>query len=118
MLILLGFFALQKLDSTTDFLIAQVFSEPLGEVVVVVQVVAVKVVIRIGSNILSQTVQRNLACSTADLGTASERLASGQRINKGSDDAAGLAIATSLRTDSRIFAQALRNLNDGLSFKE
>ncbi len=73
-------------------------------------------VVRIGSNILSQTVQRNLARSTADLGTASERLASGQRINKGSDDAAGLAIATSLRTDSRIFAQGIRNLNDGLSF--
>ena len=72
--------------------------------------------IRIGSNILSQTVQRNLARSTADLSTASERLASGQRVNKGSDDAAGLAIATSLRTDSRIFSQAIRNLNDGLSF--
>jgi flagellin-like hook-associated protein FlgL len=74
------------------------------------------VVVRIGSNILSQTVQRNLARSTADLSTASERLASGQRINKGADDAAGLAIATSLRTDSRIFGQALRNLNDGISF--
>ena len=73
-------------------------------------------VVRIGSNILSQTVQRNLSRATADLSTASERLASGQRINKGADDAAGLAIATSLRTDSRIFGQALRNLNDGISF--
>ena len=73
-------------------------------------------VVRIGSNILSQNVQRNLSRATRDLSTASERLASGQRINKGSDDAAGLAIATSLRTDSRIFGQALRNLNDGISF--
>lgn len=73
-------------------------------------------VIRIGSNILSQTVQRHQTRSSADLATSSERLASGQRINKGSDDAAGLAIATSLRTDSRIFSQAIRNLNDGLSF--
>ena len=74
------------------------------------------VMIKIGTNILSQTVQRNLARATTDLGTASERLSSGQRINKGSDDAAGLSIATSLRVDSRVFAQALRNLSDGISF--
>ena len=32
-----------------------------------------------------------------------------------SDDAAGLAISTSLRTTSKVYAQGIRNLNDGLS---
>jgi flagellin-like hook-associated protein FlgL len=72
-------------------------------------------VIKFGANILSQTVQRNLGRATLDLSTTSERLASGQRINKASDDAAGLAIAASLNVNARIFTQGVRNLNDGLS---
>ena len=71
--------------------------------------------IKIGTNILSQTVQRNLARSTEDLSTAFKRLSSGQRINSAADDAAGLAIAQSLNADTRIFAQGVRNLNDGIS---
>jgi flagellin-like hook-associated protein FlgL len=72
-------------------------------------------VIKFGANILSQTVQRNLGRATLDLSTTSERLSSGQRINKASDDAAGLAIAASLNVNARIFTQGVRNLNDGLS---
>ncbi len=71
--------------------------------------------IKFGANILSQTVQRNLGRATLDLSTTSERLASGQRINKASDDAAGLAISASLNANARIFTQGVRNLNDGLS---
>ena len=71
--------------------------------------------IKFGANILSQTVQRNLSRATGDLSTTSERLASGQRINKASDDAAGLSIAASLNVNARIFTQGVRNLNDGLS---
>ena len=71
--------------------------------------------IKFGANILSQTVQRNLGRATLDLSTTSERLASGQRINKASDDAAGLAISASLNVNARIFTQGVRNLNDGLS---
>ena len=48
---------------------------------------------------LSMTVQRNLARSTAELSKSFEQLASGNRINRASDDAAGLAIATSLSKD-------------------
>jgi flagellin len=44
-----------------------------------------------------------------------ERLSSGQRINRASDDAAGLAIASSLNTSKRVYTQAIRNINDGLS---
>ncbi len=71
--------------------------------------------IKLGANILSQTVQRALSRATADVSTTSERLSSGQRINKASDDAAGLAISASLNNGARIFTQGVRNLNDGLS---
>jgi flagellin-like hook-associated protein FlgL len=47
--------------------------------------------------------------------SAFERLSSGSRINKASDDAAGLSISSRLAADSRIFQQAVRNVNDGIS---
>lgn len=75
----------------------------------------IAVVIKIGTNILSQTVQRYLMRSTEDLSTTSQRLSSGQRINSAADDAAGLSIAQSLNVGARIFAQGVRNLNDGIS---
>ena len=71
--------------------------------------------VRIGSNILSLNTQRQLGRASDDLSRASERLSSGQRINRASDDAAGLAISMSLRTNARIFSQGSRNLNDGVS---
>jgi len=43
-------------------------------------------------------------------------LASGLRVNTASDDAAGLAVAQSLRVDSRVFSQGVRNLNDAQSY--
>jgi flagellin len=45
-----------------------------------------------------------------------ERLASGQRINRASDDAAGLAIASRLEADQRIAGIAMRNISDGISY--
>lgn len=71
--------------------------------------------IRLGTNILSQKVQRNLSRVTEDLSKTSERLASGMRINRASDDAAGLAISTSLNANARVYSQGVRNLNDGIS---
>lgn len=38
------------------------------------------------------------------------------RINKASDDAAGLSIASSLNADERVYAQAVRNVNDGINY--
>ena len=49
------------------------------------------------------------------MSTLFERLSSGQRINKASDDAAGLAIADSLKADQRVATVAIRNANDGIS---
>jgi flagellin len=71
--------------------------------------------ITIGSNIASLQAQRRLAISSDGLSRTYERLSSGQRINKASDDAAGLAIADSLRSDQRVASVAIRNANDGIS---
>jgi len=43
------------------------------------------------------------------------KLASGQRINKAADDAAGLAVSENLRADIRSLNMAKRNANDGVS---
>jgi flagellin-like hook-associated protein FlgL len=71
--------------------------------------------VTIASNIASLGAQRQLGKVTESLGNTFERLSSGMRINKASDDAAGLAIATSLRNDTRVFTQAIRNVSDGIS---
>lgn len=71
--------------------------------------------VTIGSNISSLKVQRGLGKASSELQGTFERLASGQRINRASDDAAGLAIASALNADSRVFTQALRNVSDGVS---
>jgi len=71
--------------------------------------------ITIGSNIGSLTAQRRLAEGTSALTKTYERLSSGQRINKASDDAAGLAIADDLRAKGRIYTKAISNGNDGIS---
>lgn len=72
-------------------------------------------VIRVGSNISALRAQRTLHQATDDLSQTMQRLSSGMRINSAADDAAGLAISTSLNADARIFSQAIRNANDGMS---
>lgn len=47
---------------------------------------------------------------------AALRLASGLRINRAGDDAAGLSIAAGLATDARVHAQGVRNLGDAVSY--
>ena len=71
--------------------------------------------ITIGSNIASLNAQRRLSESSAQISKTFERLSSGSRINSAADDAAGLAISESLKSDRRVFNQGVRNFNDGLS---
>lgn len=71
--------------------------------------------LNIRSNIASINAQKNLAETSSSLATSYERLSSGLRINRAKDDAAGLAIAESLKADSRIASVAIRNANDGIS---
>jgi flagellin-like hook-associated protein FlgL len=60
--------------------------------------------------------QRGLAKASAESDSAMERLSSGLRINRASDDAASLGLATSLDTSQRVLSQSIRNINDGISF--
>jgi flagellin len=71
--------------------------------------------ITIATNVASLQAQRRLSIATDELSSTFEKLSSGQRINKASDDAAGLAIADSLKADQRIASVAVRNANDGIS---
>ena len=52
------------------------------------------------------------------LGTAMERLSTGKRINSAKDDAAGLAIATSMTSQTRGMGQGIRYANDGISLAQ
>ncbi len=74
-----------------------------------------KVAIKIGSNIASLQAQRRLGDASSSLEKIYEKLSSGQRINRASDDATGLAISEKLNADSKVFAQGIRNINDSLS---
>jgi flagellin len=71
--------------------------------------------INIRTNLPALVAQRNVGSAGDKLNQSYQRLASGLRINKGSDDAAGLAIAESLRADSTLATVAIRNANDAIS---
>ena len=71
--------------------------------------------VRIFNNIASTNAQRILGANNDRLGQSVERISSGIRINRASDDAAGLAISEGLRSDIRALRQAGRNANDGVS---
>ncbi len=72
-------------------------------------------VVSLGTNIASLNAQRRLGESSAQLGESFVRLSSGLRINRAKDDAAGLAIASSLALESRVYTVGVRNLNDAIS---
>jgi len=71
--------------------------------------------IRIFNNTASVNAQRLLGINNDRLAQSVERISSGIRINRGADDAAGLAISEGLRSDIRALRQATRNANDGMS---
>ncbi len=71
--------------------------------------------IRIFNNVASTNAQRILGINNTRLAQSIERISSGIRINRGADDAAGLAISEGLRSDIRALRQATRNANDGIS---
>jgi len=71
--------------------------------------------LRINTNTASLNAQRNLSQTTTNLQRSMERLSSGLRITRASDDAAGLAISERLRAEVRSLQQAQRNALDGIS---
>lgn len=72
--------------------------------------------LRINTNVAALQAQRNLGKTTKSLNKALERLASGERIVRAGDDAAGLAISEGLRSQVRGLRQAVRNANDASGF--
>src|SRR5262245_29794855 len=71
--------------------------------------------LRIQNNIEAFNAHRQLVGTSAKLGKAMERLASGYRINRAADDAAGLAISEKLRAQIGGIDQARRNALDAVS---
>lgn len=71
--------------------------------------------ITLGSNLISLRLLRTVSAASDALVDTTERLSSGMRINRASNDAAGLAIASELSLQSRVFSQGIRNANDGIS---
>jgi flagellin len=69
----------------------------------------------LGSNISSLQAQRRLGQNSFELSGVFERLTTGQRINKASDDAAGLAVEAKLSNQSRVFKRASLNVSDATS---
>ena len=70
---------------------------------------------RINTNVSSIAAQRSLGKTTRSQESTLAKMASGSRINKSADDAAGLAISEKLKSQIRSSAQANRNTNDGIS---
>jgi flagellin len=70
---------------------------------------------RINHNISSMITQSALSRVTQDLGKSLERLSTGLRINRASDDAAGLGVSETLRTQVNGASVATRNASDGIA---
>ncbi|HET9509781.1 MAG TPA: flagellin [Sphingomonas sp.] len=72
----------------------------------------------IGTNLASLRAATASSKATAALSTSMERLSTGKRINSAKDDAAGLAIASSMTSQIKGMSQSIRNANDGMSMAQ
>jgi flagellin len=71
--------------------------------------------LRVNTNIAAMNAYRNLTVTEGNLGKSLEKLSSGFRINRASDDAAGLVNSESLRSQIGGLKVASRNAQDGIS---
>ena len=69
----------------------------------------------LNTNVASLWASKNLQGAQTKMANSVERLSSGLRINRASDDAAGLGIANALTQQINGANQGIRNLNDGIS---
>uniref|UniRef100_UPI0035C9C45B flagellin N-terminal helical domain-containing protein n=1 Tax=uncultured Sphingomonas sp. TaxID=158754 RepID=UPI0035C9C45B len=72
----------------------------------------------IGTNVSALKATNASNSASAALATSIERLSTGKRINSAKDDAAGLAIASSLTSQIKGQTQAIRNANDGIALAQ
>ncbi|XPV68891.1 MAG: flagellin [Halarcobacter sp.] len=70
---------------------------------------------RINTNVSSLTAQESASNTNFNIKNSLEKLSSGLRINKASDDASGLAIADKLRTQASSINQAVDNGNSAVA---
>jgi len=70
---------------------------------------------RINTNIAAMNSHRNAMATNAGLDKSLNSLSSGLRINKAADDASGMTIADSLRSQAQGLGQAINNANDGVA---
>jgi len=70
----------------------------------------------INHNISAINADRVLNFKTKDVDKSMEKLASGLRINRGADDASGLAVSEKMRSQVRGLNQAMKNIENGISF--
>ncbi|MDC7228020.1 MAG: flagellin [Spirochaetales bacterium] len=70
----------------------------------------------INHNLSADYANRQLGIKTNDLTNNLEKLSSGMRVNRGGDDASGLAVSEKLRSQIRGLNQAERNVENGVSF--
>ncbi len=71
--------------------------------------------LRINTNVAALNAHKNMIKTDNKLSESLGRLSSGLRINKAADDAAGMAIADSLRSQALGLGQAIKNGADGIS---
>jgi len=69
----------------------------------------------INTNSAALNAQNVLKINSRAMGTAMEQLSTGTRVNSAKDDAAGLAIGTTMTSQIRGLNQAVRNANDGVN---
>jgi flagellin len=72
--------------------------------------------LRIKTNVEAVATQRRLGEARREAGDSFEKLASGQRVNRSSDDAAGLAVSERMRAKVKSLDVAKRNASDGISY--
>lgn len=72
----------------------------------------------INTNVKALAAQESSRLSDLKMGSAMEKLSTGQRINSAKDDAAGLSITTRMSSQIRGYAVAIRNANDGMSMSQ
>jgi len=70
---------------------------------------------RINTNIAAMNAHRNATQTNMGLDKSLASLSSGLRINKAADDASGMTIADSLKSQALGLGQAIANANDGVS---
>jgi len=68
------------------------------------------------NNIPSLEAQNALSMTQNNLNNTLEQLSTGQRINSGADDAAGLAIANGLTANITALTQSVQNASDGVGY--